>query len=333
MDVNVGTPTARGLICSQDYAQTTFLNSSYQPVTPHEMALELHNTTTNCIVRVRWMDANGRNPLSHRWDVNPSSTFEQYSNPGHLFLFSLVKGEGKEHVLGAYRAKRALPSLTPHSILVQGEEDDGILLEMLLLDETKFDALIVAGADLDHHETSNDREHCATTIKLLQTILRNVLDHPEEEKYRKLRLSNGKIKKHVCSSWGALELLENVGFVKKQLACMTAEGINSGDEDYLILSNSSSSAAVLCQSALGILNILSSRVQPNFVADIAPTTPWQEAVPLGGRNKSQWNAQRNFITDEEKWARAERIAGLRRSGGARKPAPGEAPSSRGKWGR
>jgi hypothetical protein len=331
VDANVGTPTAPGLIRSQDYSETTFLNSKYQPVTPHEMALELHNTTSDSVVRLRWMDHHGTsNPLTHQWDVAPSSTFEQFTKPGHLFLISLVTMESQEHVLGAYRTKRALPSLTPHCILVHGEEDEGFLLEMLLLDETKFDALVVAGADLDHHhETSNDRERIERTIQLLQTIVRNVIKYPGEEQYRKLRLSNSQIKRHICDSWGALELLRIVGFVKKSLPSETPAC--SEDEDYLILPAPTDKTTV-CQCALDILDILLSRVQPNFIADIAPPTPWQESVPLGAGNHSRgWNAQRGFITDDEKWARAERVASQR--GSARKPEPGEAPSSRGKWGR
>jgi hypothetical protein len=187
-----------------------------------------------------------------------------------------------------------------------------------------------AGADLDHHhETSNDRERIERTIQLLQTIVRNVMKYPGEEQYRKLRLSNSQIKRHICDSWGALELLRIVGFVKKLLPSETPA--SSEDEDYLVLPTPTDKTTV-CQCALDILDILLSRVQPNFIVDIAPPTPWQESVPLGAGNHNRgWNAQRGFITDDEKWARAERVASRR--GAARKPEPGEAPSSRGKWGR
>jgi hypothetical protein len=357
-DPNVGTPVAKTglMIRSQDHALTTFSNVKQETVTPHEISLEVHNTTANHMVRLRWINQHGgHNGTSHQWDIAPSSTFEQYTKAGHLFVLSIVEYSSassfseKEYVLGAYRPKRALPSTTPHCLLVHGGDNPNkkLVLETLLLDETKFDALSVAAADLDqHHETSrHDREATQQRMELLHTIVYNVLKHPKEEKFHKLRLFNSKIHRHIASSWGAMELLRIVGFVQTSLLTtnkdQNANSMSENLEDYLVLStlpNASNRSAVEghCQQALDILAILQSRVAPGFVADLAPPTPWQApglATNIGTTNRSWIQQHRGFITDEERWARAERVASLRRSGASRKPAPGEAPSSRGNWGR
>jgi hypothetical protein len=337
---NVGTPHSKGMVLrSQDYAPTTFLSSKGQPVTPHEMPLEVHNTS-NSILRLRWMDTRGAHrPATHQWDIPPSSTFEQYTQPGHLFLLSIVNADC-EQLLGAYRPKRALPSLTPHVLLVQGIMRMGetttttMLLETLLLDESKFDALAVAAADLDHHHDSCvDRDTLEQTIHLLQTIVRNVLKHPKEKKYHKLRCSNETMRRYLVESWGAMELLRLVGFVPTSVP--TDDG-DEGSEDCLVLSTPTSKRTeAMCQQALQLLELLQTRVAPTFVADLAPPTPWQSSLvgTTAGGGHAWLHSQRGFITPDERWARAERVASLRRSGAARRPAPGEAPSSRGNWGR
>ena len=342
-DLNVGTPTGT-ILCSQDLPATTYLNSKMETVTPHEIPIEIHNTTSHYKVRVRWIDLQGHNsPTTHLWDVLPSSTFEQYSKPGHLFILSIVSAtnvyEEDEHMLGAYRPKRGLPSSTPHCIIVQGGGDsDSIdtpfLLETLLLDESKFDTFSVAASDLENYNARNhSRQTAEKTVQMLQTIVKNAIQHPDEEKYHKLRLSNRKIQHYIVSSWGSVEILKTLGFVEKQLQ---VDGGNKDDQEtFLVLPTPiRENTKRIGKKALEILTLLHSRLLPEFITDLAPPTPWQNVgVYTGGKSGGNWNNNRGFISDDEKWARAERISGLRRSGRARKPAPGEAPSSRGRWGR
>jgi hypothetical protein len=364
---NVGSPSAAEVppvaMKSQAYAPTTFINHLGQQVTSGEMPLEIHNTTTT-MVRMRWIDEHHHNPTAHRWDIAPSSTFEQYTQSGHIFLLSLVhrgmatnliEEDEIEHVLGAYRPKRPLPSCSPHCLLIGGGDEysngrSPYILETLLLDGTKYDNLVVAGAALDH-VVSASREQKTKTFSFLKTIVSNVVKHPEEDKYRKLRLSNARIRAIICKSWGALELLHVIGFSKTRLhvqpAAMQSESssatengaqwtADSPKEDFLILQCPTEATLQVCKHAMNILAILQSRMAPNFILDIAPPTPWQEPILVAagpGSNSREWNSHLAFITDEERWARAERNASRNRSGAARRPNPGDAPSSRGNWGR
>ena len=50
------------------------------------------------------------------------------------------------------------------------------------------------------------------SIKVLNTILNNILKYPHEEKYCKIRLSNPNIKKNISDIDQAKFLLELVGF-------------------------------------------------------------------------------------------------------------------------
>mmetsp|Transcript_21061 Transcript_21061/g.34851 ORF Transcript_21061/g.34851 Transcript_21061/m.34851 type:complete len:232 (+) Transcript_21061:42-737(+) len=64
------------------------------------------------------------------------------------------------------------------------------------------------------------------------------------------------------------------------------------------------------------------------------TNSWQQqgAGSTGSQAGSNWNTQgTHFMSPDDRWAQAERGARMRRSGGP--PAPGNAPSSRGNWGR
>jgi hypothetical protein len=381
-DPNVGSPTTGNsnynLLSSQELPRASFLNARNETVTPHEVAFEIHNTTTtNWTIRVRWIDSMGNNDSSsYLWSVAPSSTFEQYTTPGHLFVLSLVSSldeddDADELILGAYRPKRALPSGTPHCIFVHGgggggsnsngngngndngnddameKENLPFLLETLLLDESKFDALTVAASELDHHrdKSRHDRTTAQRTVLMLQTILKNALQHPNEEKYHKLRLSNPKIQQFIASSWGALEVLRICGFIHTTTTTTTTANTATVDDDdddegaletFLTLPTPVTDTANLVgERAIDLLGLLVTRLAPDFIPDIAPPTPWQETGVSSGSTGSSnnWNSHRGFITDEERWARAERAAGLRRSGASRRPAPGEAPSSRGKWGR
>ena len=364
-DRNVGTPTGN-MFCSQDMPQTTYLNSKLEQVTPHEIPLEINNTTLNSTIRVRWIDQVGNNnPSTYLWNISPSSTFSQYSKPGHLFVLSILSSSDDELILGAYRPKRGLPSCTSHCILVHGGGggDDGsddnsipFLLETMLLDESKFDILSVAGAALDHH-IHFDKKTAEKTIHILQTVIKNALDHPTDEKYHKLRLSNTKIQQYVASSWAACEILRILGFSEKLLPNTTSDedhpnastrGTTKNDKDatnddngndmeaYVVLPTPiTENMRQIGEKAMQILRLLQTRLAPEFIPDLAPPTPWQEVgISVGSTSTNRWNnnSSRGFLSDEEKWARAERNAGRRRSGG-RRPNPGEAPSSRGKWGR
>jgi len=64
-------------------------------------------------------------------------------------------------------------------------------------------------ADLHH----DDLQCMAVCVKTLEIIIRNVLKHPDAEKYRKMSLTNERLKKEVLPAPGGLAYLTSVGFV------------------------------------------------------------------------------------------------------------------------
>ena len=199
---SLGDPTAA-------QAVTTMQSRTYAG---GEIVLEIDNACIDRKVRVRWMDEHGHNPSTHVWTVDESSTFVQYSRPGHLFLLSVIR-DTQEWVLGAYRPVRVLPSGSPHCVLIQQEEGvaDSFLLELLLADSE--DSLMVAASALDPVGFADKK-----TVPMLQTIVANVIKQPSEEKYHKLRMSNRSIQNHIVSAWGAMQLLHTLGFRERKLA-------------------------------------------------------------------------------------------------------------------
>jgi hypothetical protein len=218
-----------------------------------------------------------------------------------------------------------------------------------------YDALCVAAASLDPH--CNSSSGGGTTIKFLTTILSNLIQHPNDKKYQQLRLSNPKIHLHLLSSWGAVQFLTLCGFERRR--AVVDEEMNTNEdassiieEDYLIIIASDESTVSVEQEdrasvlllveiqtlALQLLQILSTRSASGFVPDVAPPTPWEPSRPIlgggGGKNKRWAETQgRRFISADDRWARAERVNRNRRNGRGRRPDPGNAPSSRGNWGR
>ena len=297
-----------------------------------EIVLEFDNTCLSHKVRIRWINEHGHTPATHVWTVEPGSMFVQCSRPGHVFLLSILVGT-QEQALAAYRPVRTLPSGSPHCILIQQEEglaDDCFLLELLL--SNSEDSIMVAASALDHALGFSDRK----TVPMLHTIVTNVMKQPSEEKYHKLRMSNRTIQNHIVSAWGALRLLHLLGFRETKLK---VEGtVDSKDDDiieeFLVLPNTLVDAQLdVFKRSKEILEMLITRADPHFVAELAEPPPWQTPlVTSGGALSSHWNTRgTHFMTPDERWARTER----NRRGGRRprRPNPGNAPSSRGRWGR
>lgn len=296
----------------------------------NQLCIEIDNICSTQKVRVRWMDEEGRNPSTHVWTIDPSSSFIQYTTPGHLFLFSVTVGE-MELVLGAYRPVRPLPSGSPHCILIQQQQDvaDAFLLEVLLADTE--DSLMVAASALDPAVFADKK-----TVPMLHTIVTNLTQQPGEEKYHKLRLSNRTIQDHICSSWGAMHLLHLLGFQLTEVAVEESKGSLEADaEEYLVFPTKPTEAQLATfLSAKEMLELLKNRADPHFIAELASPPPWQTPlISTVGALASHWNSRgTHFITPDERWQRTERF-GARGGGRPRKPAPGNAPSSRGNWGR
>jgi len=306
--VNVGLPTSDAsitLIQSKVFPPATFLNDALEKITPHQVAVEFENTT-DALLRVRWITEEGGTLSSHQWDIAKGSIMRQYAIPGHLFLLSLATPSQSlfdtqdEQLVGAYRPKRATSTETPHRIRLD-DHDSKKKFRLAFCLQDLWDQMTLAAADIDPIGCTTEEKHSLKqTISFLQTILQNILKHPDEERYHKLRRSNAKIERTMARYWGAQQFLRLVGFQDEKI----------GGEDYWVVSTPTAD---------------------HFIADLALPTPWQRTTVTTGKG---WTSARSgFLSEDEKWARAERVAGLRRSGRARRPEPGEAPSSRGNWGR
>lgn len=286
--------------------------------------IEFDNVTPHSI-RVRWMDEQGNATLIGT--IDPFDQIVQYTRCGHLFVLSAVMTmPADEHLLGAYRIRMKCPSDSPHQLVVEEEEttvgQSKFNLEALVADPTGQDELVIAAAALDNATTNNT----AKTIKTLHTIVSNLLQHPNDPKYQSLRSSNPKVQSTLLQNFAAKQILYNIGF---------REHTDEDQWKYQPDSNLHAISKRLIQ-AKELLDALSARSQPGFVAELATPAVWQGPI----LNSSQTNANvrrfgapgsTHFLSDDEKWARAER--NRRRGGRGRRPNPGSAPSSNGKWGR
>jgi len=305
-----------------------------------------------------------------------------------------------ELLLGAYRPLRPLPSGSFHSIVIcYGIVPTPTPINILCCTRNlyysmkhvltnPFDYLCVAASILDPVAAGNDNntnpttstiiKTRATTIKLLHTILSNIVHHPYKESYHRLRLTNSKVQRYLISSWAAMQFLIIAGGFEKQ---SQQQNVNDNSDDanvvadcWLVAPTLSSPSMIGSASAvadeeqifalqeiriqaLELLQILLNRTLSTFIRELAQPAPWttptlsllhsssknnNNDIDNGGgddsinrnRNWGDPNNQqrrRGFISDEEKWKRADRNAKKSRNG--RRPNPGEAPSSKGKWGR
>ena len=135
-----------------------------------------------------------------------------------------------------------------------------------------------------------------------------------------------------------MEYLRVLGFQKKTLANDQEIG-DGNEEEYLIAEDiPDDTTLALYVRGLALIEILQSRCQPGFVADLAPPTPWDQPLLLNdngnsrrGRGGGRWGTagSTNMMNPDDRWARVERARNFRRSAGPR-PSPGNAPSDRGR---
>jgi PUB domain len=302
-------------------AMHSFLCSDLQ-----EIVIEFDNSTPYPIV-VRWLNEKGLCYPHFQFTLEAFSQQVQYSRLGHLFVLTIrIPDDEPEQLLGAYRIRMPLPSGSPHCVLVEPdptvEAATAFHMEAMLADPQ--DALMVACASLDPVGAGPQQPALMRTIQTLHTILTNLQTDPDNPKFRSLRLSNPKVQKTIASSWGARQVLQLVGFRDESIH----------DEPHLVLAPHHQSFSRLPQALEVLESSLMPRSQPGFVAELAPTPPWQGPVLNSTTTSARafGSGGTNFLSDDEKWARAERNRG-RRGGGRRRPEPGNAPSSNGRWGR
>ncbi|CAG9792343.1 unnamed protein product [Diatraea saccharalis] len=76
---------------------------------------------------------------------------------------------------------------------------------------------------------NNNREKVDTCVETLCKYLENIINHPDDEKYQKIRMSNRAFCERVQPIEGAMDLLIAAGFTETKLK--NPEGV---DEDYLV---------------------------------------------------------------------------------------------------
>jgi len=311
----------------------------YEGGEDNNITIKFYNYSST-FVTIRWIDNKGQYSPSHTWILAPYEELNQQTSAGHIFVLSIPTNGSDEAVLGAFRPKRTLPSGTHHSVQVHDGETSDYILEVILAH--RYDALVVSSFWLNRNIVMKQTRQDATkTLKILHKIVSNVIQDRSNETYRKLRLSNDTVKRYICN-WAVLEYLRVLGFQKKTLA--NDQGEAEGEEEYLIAENiPDDTTLALYVRGLALIEILQSRCQPGFVADLAPPTPWE--IPIqpndngsgnrrgrGGRGRWGTAGSTNMMNPDDRWARVERARNFRRSAGPR-PSPGNAPSDRGRWGR
>lgn len=80
------------------------------------------------------------------------------------------------------------------------------------------------------HTCNSPREKVATCVETLGKYIDNILSHPEENKYRKIRKSNKAFQERVGGLEGTVQFLEGCGFQTAQM-----EGPEGAPEDFWVL--------------------------------------------------------------------------------------------------
>ena len=86
------------------------------------------------------------------------------------------------------------------------------------------------------HTCNKNREKVSNCVATLQKYLDNIIQHSDEEKYRRIKLSNKVFQEKVAPLEGTIEFLEAAGFEKQTLP------VGDSEEDFLVFSDTSNEA-------------------------------------------------------------------------------------------
>lgn len=140
------------------------------------------------------------------------------------------------------------------------------------------------------------------SVTLIRKILQNLLQAgatptPDQMKFRKIKLGNPKIQEAVVKVDGGLELLENVGFVQREMATPASSGdLRTGaTETYLVFPDGTPLESVAraddSHGALavdGALRLTSSLVLVAFPSSLLPASPnWHTTCSIKGKQADQ----------------------------------------------
>ena len=283
--------------------------SGLRPTEPIAGARPLKLRFTNCSshanLSVSWVDTGStlRNPRELLLgDSHVEQTFE-----GHSFA---VSGANRSEAVACYRIIRVRPfesSSSPRTVLVVDGPDSGSFsLTCAPGDVTDEDELLGALVLLDENRDGD--------LPLLKRYLAAVADHPDDPKYRMLKLSNAHFQRAGGCSLGGQHLLSTLGFEPSQASShnesnsgsssSTSGPANTGEA--LMMPRPSARVLVLIRQALQFLDDLQSHrtaealaVSPDHasVAQLAPSvTPTAAAAASSSQLKEPpWHRLRRGV--------------------------------------
>ncbi|KAL3082179.1 hypothetical protein niasHT_037817 [Heterodera trifolii] len=86
------------------------------------------------------------------------------------------------------------------------------------------------------HTLCRDDEQRSAALETIRKYLQNIIDHPNEQKYRQIRLSNRVFAEKVLPVKGTIEFLKAIGFREEMRAAPATDGQQQSAERYLVLS-------------------------------------------------------------------------------------------------
>ncbi|NWV67866.1 UBXN6 protein, partial [Malurus elegans] len=92
----------------------------------------------------------------------------------------------------------------------------------------------VAASIMEIHTFNKDRDKVRLCVETMAKYLDNIYLHPEEEKYRKIKLQNKVFQERISCLEGTHKFFQAVGFETKTLP-VPEQGKNSGTEEYYVL--------------------------------------------------------------------------------------------------
>ncbi|XP_025195479.1 UBX domain-containing protein 6 [Melanaphis sacchari] len=151
------------------------------------------------------------------------------------------------------------------------QEEWHIKIEEFIKEQMKDDPIlqsILLIQNCNHNRTKI--EEC---IKLLVTYAENIIRNKDEEKYRKIRLTNKTFVEKVLPIKGAIEFLESIGFVKKKLMYQDQE------EDFLVFPEECLNNLALVQTTVDDLQS-AERIQLVLDRNVQVLLPSQASVKV-----------------------------------------------------
>lgn len=118
----------------------------------------------------------------------------------------------------------------------------------------------------------NSRGELFDLVDILTMIVRNILSHPSDVKYRVIKLTNKVIQSRLVGRKGGIEFLSAAGFIAKTLDAQKVLELVGGDGDH--------SAAEMTELEESLSWLTSTVDTCNKMADVSKRLPAESCVPV-----------------------------------------------------